>query len=265
MITSNTEDLLIDLEDKVLVLTLNRPDKLNALSGEMISAVNDALRASVTDPDVGAVMVTGSGRGFCAGGDVSAMGGGGASTFEDGLDRQRIGQEMSRLLYTIPKVTIAAVNGAAAGAGLGIAMSCDLRFASAKAKFTTAFAKVGFGGDYGTSWQLTRLVGQSKAKELFFLSELLDAQEAHRVNLVNRVLPAEDFRAEALELAKQIANGPLVSFRYMKENVNLAMTNDFHTILDREGMTHLRCAQTEDHKEGVAAFMEKRAPSFVGR
>ena len=103
MITSNTEDLLIDLEDKVLVLTLNRPDKLNALSGEMISAVNNALRASVTDPDVGAVMVTGSGRGFCAGGDVSAMGGGSASTFEDGLDRQRIGQEMSRLSTRYPR------------------------------------------------------------------------------------------------------------------------------------------------------------------
>ena len=152
------------------------------------------------------------------------------------------------------------------GAGAASAHpSCDLRFASEKAKFTTAFAKVGFGGDYGTSWQLTRLVGQSKAKELFFLSELLDAQEAHRVNLVNRILPAEDFKEKALELAKQIANGPLVSYRYMKENVNLAMTNDFHTILDREGMTHLRCAQTEDHKEGVAAFMEKRTPTFVGR
>ena len=231
----------------------------------MTSTVIEALKDAVTDPDIGAVMVTGAGRGFCASGDVSAMAGGGATTFEQSLDRQKIGQELSRLLYTIPKVTIAAVNGAAAGAGLGIAMSCDLRFASEKAKFTTAFAKVGFGGDYGTSWQLTQLVGQSKAKELFFLSEVIGAEEAHRINLANKILPAENFKEEALALAKQIANGPLVSYRYMKENVNLSLTNDFHTILDREGMTHLRCGATEDHKEGVAAFMEKRAPSFVGR
>lgn len=268
MIESNTNDLLVRLEDKVLVLTLNRPDKLNALSGDMIAATNDALRACVTDDSVGAVMVTGAGRGFCAGGDVSAMAGGSGGrelTFEDRIDRQRIGQELSRLLYTIPKVTIAAVNGAAAGAGLGIAMSCDLRLASAKARFTTAFAKVGFGGDYGTSWQLTRLVGQSKAKELLFLSEILDADEARRVNLVNKILPAETFFDDALAIAKKIANGPLVSYRYMKENVNLSMTHDFHTMLDREGMTHLRCGQTQDHKEGVTAFMEKREPAFQGR
>ena len=265
MITSNTDDLLIDLQDKVLILTLNRPDKLNALSGDMIAAVNQALRESVTDPEVGAVMVTGAGRGFCSGGDVSAMAGAGTTTFEQSLDRQRIGQELSRLLYTIPKVTIAAVNGAAAGAGLGIAMSCDLRLASDKSKFTTAFARVGFGGDYGTSWQLTRLVGQAKAKELFFLSEILTADEAHGINLVNKVFPADSFLEDALEVAKRIANGPLVSYRYMKENVNLALTTDFHTILDREGMTHLRCGMTEDHKEGVAAFREKRQPTFVGR
>ncbi len=265
MITSNTDDLLIDLQDKVLILTLNRPDKLNALSGDMIAAVNQALRESVTDSEVGAIMVTGAGRGFCAGGDISAMAAGGDTTFEQSLDRQRIGQELSRLLYTIPKVTIAAVNGAAAGAGLGIAMSCDLRLASDKAKFTTAFARVGFGGDYGTSWQLTRLLGQAKAKELFFLSEVITTEEAHRINLVNKVFPAESFFEDALAVAKQIANGPLVSFRYMKENVNLALTSDFHTILDREGMTHLRCGMTEDHKEGVAAFMEKRQPNFVGR
>lgn len=267
MITSNTNDLLIDLQDKVLILTLNRPDKLNALSGEMIAAVNDALRECVTDPEVGAVMVTGAGRGFCSGGDISSMaaGGGAPLSYEDRIDRQRVGQELSRLLYTIPKVTIAAVNGAAAGAGLGIAMSCDLRLVSDKSKFTTAFAKVGFGGDYGTSWQLTQLLGQAKAKELFFLSEVLDAQEAHRIGLANKVFPADSFMDDALAIAKQIANGPLVSYRYMKENVNYSVIQDFHTILDRESMTHLRCGETADHKEGVAAFMEKRQPAFVGK
>lgn len=265
MIESNTEDLLVTVEDKVLLLTLNRPDKLNALSPAMIAALHDALLAAVEDPEVGAVVLTGAGRGFCAGGDVSAMAAAAEMTLEERLDRQRRGQELSRLLYTIPKVTIAAVNGAAAGAGLGIAMSCDLRLASDKAKFTTAFAKVGFGGDYGTSWQLTRLVGQSKAKELFFLSEVITAEEAHAIHLVNKVLPAEGFLESALEIAGRIAHGPLVSYRYMKENVNLSLLNDFHTILDREAMTHLRCGETEDHKEGVKAFLEKRAPAFHGR
>ena len=267
MIESTTEDVLLDLEDKVLTITLNRPDKLNALSGAMIETVNSALIDSATDSEIGCILITGAGRGFCAGGDISAMSGEATEelTFEDRIDRQKQGQEMSRLLYMGPKVTIAAVNGAAAGAGLGIAMSCDLRLASEKAKFTTAFARVGFGGDYGTTWQLTQLVGQAKAKELFFLSEVLTADDALGLGLANKVLPAETFLADATAVASQIANGPLVSFRYMKENVRYAVTQDFHTILDREAMTHLRCGQTEDHKEGVAAFMEKRAPQFKGR
>lgn len=267
MITSPTTDLRVELLDRVLVLTLNRPDRLNALSREMIEAGITCLRAAVEDPDVGAVMLIGEGRGFCAGGDVSQMAsaGGAPPTYEESLDRQRRGHELSWLLYSMPKVTIAAVNGHAVGAGLGIAMSCDLRFASQGAKFGTAFAKVGFGGDYGTSWQLTRLVGQAKAKELFFLGDIVGAEEALRIGLANRVLPVDGFKDEALRVAAKIANGPLVSYRYMKENVNLSLTQDFRTLLDREAMTHLRCGMTEDHKEGVAAFMEKRAPALRGR
>ena len=146
-----------------------------------------------------------------------------------------------------------------------MAVSGDLRLASDKAKFTNAFDKVGFGGDYGTSWQLTQLLGQAKAKELFFLSEVLDAQEAHRIGLANKVFPAESFMQDAMAIASQIANGPLVSYRYMKENVNYSVLEDFHTMLDRESMTHLRCGETADHKEGIAAFMEKRKPVFIGK
>ena len=267
MITSNTPDLRVELIDRVLVLTLNRPDRLNALSRDMIETGIDCLRAAVEDPGVGAVMLIGEGRAFCAGGDVSQMAGAGGAppTYEESLDRQRRGHELSWLLYSMPKVTIAAVNGHAVGAGLGIAMSCDLRLASENAKFGTAFARVGFGGDYGTSWQLTRLVGQAKAKELFFLGDILGAEEAFRVGLANRLLPADAFKSEALRVAAKIANGPLVSYRYMKENVNLSLTQDFRTLLDREAMTHLRCGMTEDHKEGVKAFMEKREPAFRGR
>ncbi len=261
-----SNDLLVEVEDRVATLTFNRPDKLNAMSREMIDGTITALHEFADSEDVGVVVLTGAGRAFCAGGDVSSMAGDGQQpTFEQKIDRQRRGQELSRLLNTIPKVTVAAVNGYAMGAGLGMALSCDLRFASSAAKFGTAFAKVGFGGDYGTTWQLTRLVGPSLAKELFFLADIIDAEEAHRIGLVNRVLDADGFADEIGTLARRIGHGPLVSYRWMKENVNLAVTSDFHESLDRESISHLRCGETEDHREGVQAFMEKREPKFKGR
>ena len=264
---TDTDDVRFELSDRLATLTLNRPEKLNALSEPMITAAVEHLRRCAEDPEVGAVLVTGAGRAFSAGGDVSAMGGEvrAALTFEQRVDRQRAGQEFSRLLAEMPKVTIAAVNGAAVGAGLGIALSCDLVFASDRARFGTAFAKVGFGGDYGTTWQLTRRVGPAKAKELFFLAELVPADEAARLGLVNRVFPHDAFAGEVRRIAERIAHGPLVSYRYMKQNVDLALTNDFRTLLDREAITHLRCGQTADHREGVAAFLEKREPRFQGR
>ena len=264
--STDTNDLLFTLDDRVATLTLNRPDRLNALSEPMFDAAIAHLHRCATDPDVGAIVLTGAGRAFCAGGDVSAMRGGGAGrTFEDHVDRQRAGHELSRLLAEIPKVTIAAVNGPAVGAGLGIALSCDLVFASDRARFGTAFARVGFGGDYGTTWQLTRRVGPAKAKELFFLADILPADEALRLGLVNRVVPEARFADEVRAIAKKIAHGPLVSYRYMKENVNAALNADFRTLLDREAVSHLRCGQTADHREGVAAFLEKREPRFQGR
>ncbi|MBZ5604817.1 MAG: enoyl-CoA hydratase/isomerase family protein [Acidobacteriia bacterium] len=217
------------------------------------------------DPEVGAIVVTGAGRAFCAGGDVSAMGKADDATLEQKVDRLRAAQEFSWLLYNSPKVTIAAVNGHAVGAGLGIALSCDLRIASSAAKFGTAYAKVGFGGDFGTTWLLARYAGAPKAKELFFLAENIDAAEAQRIGLVNRVLEPERLMAEAAELASRIAHGPLTSYRYMKANVNLAQSVDFRTMLDREAETHTRCGFTDDHREGVGAFLEKRAAKFTGR
>jgi 2-(1,2-epoxy-1,2-dihydrophenyl)acetyl-CoA isomerase len=262
-----TAHALLAVEDGVAMLTLNRPEKLNALSESMIRDAIAALERWSTDPEVGCIVVMGAGRGFCAGGDISAMGSDARAerTFEHRVDRQRAIHRLSWLLHDIPKVTIAAVNGPAAGAGLGLALSCDLRIASSAARFTTAFAKVAFGGDFGTTWQLARLVGEAKAKELLILSDVLDAQEAMRIGLVNRVLSHETFREEVLQLARRVAKGPLVSFRYMKSNVHSALGEDFRASLDREAVTHLRCGDTEDHKEGVAAFLEKREPRFRGR
>ena len=259
--------ILTSIEDRVATLTFNRPDKLNALSHDLIVGSIDCLKRWSVDPEIGAIVVTGAGRAFCAGGDVSMMARDGDTpkTLEQQVDGLRQAQELSWLLYNMPKVTIAAVNGHAMGAGLGVCLSCDLRIASDQAKFGTAYAKVGFGGDFGTTWLLARYAGAPKAKELFFLSEIIDAAEAHRIGLVNRVVAADSLASQVSEIASRIAHGPLTSYRYMKANVNMAMATDFRAMLDREAETHLRCGMTEDHKEGVRAFMEKRQPNFTGR
>jgi 2-(1,2-epoxy-1,2-dihydrophenyl)acetyl-CoA isomerase len=263
---SSEAHVLIEVKDRVGRIIFNRPDKLNALSAELLSKSTEALRAWSTDPEVGCVVVTGNGRAFCAGGDVSGMAADmGESTLEQRIDILREKQELSWLLYSMPKVTIAAVNGFAMGAGLGVALSCDLRIASDQAKFGAAYAKIAFGGDFGTTWLLSRYVGAPKAKELMFLSDIVDAHEAHRIGLVNRVVPAGAFSGAVDEVARRIARGPLTSYRYMKANVNLAQSSDFRTVLDREAETHLRCGMTEDHQEGVRAFLEKRSPEFKGR
>src|ERR1700693_5694729 len=188
-------DLLVELRDRVLYLTLNRPDKLNAMSTEMMNGLLAELQKASHDSKVGAVVVTGAGRGFCSGGDITAMrarneASGPPPTLEDRVANLRHGEEASRLLHEMPKVTIAAVNGPAAGAGLSVAMACDLRIASDAARFGTAFARVGFSGDYGGTWSLTKVLGSAKAREMYFLPDVIDAKEAHDVGLVNRVYPA---------------------------------------------------------------------------
>lgn len=265
MATATTGDVLIEVKNKVGYVTFNRPEKLNALSAELIAGATAFMRETFADPDIGAIVFTGEGRAFCAGGDVSTFSGDRVPTLEETIDVLRRSQELVALIYRHPRPTIAAVNGFAVGAGLGIALSCDLRIASDKAKLGTAYANVGFGGDWGTTWGLTRLAGPAKAKELFFLPEAIKAEEAKAIGLVNRVVPHDELMEHVTELAERIAHGPLVSYRYMKENVNLAVDCDFREMLDREAMTHMRCGQTEDFKEGVAAFMEKRKPQFKGR
>src|SRR5215467_2640639 len=185
-----SDDVLIKQHDKVGTITFNRPDKLNALSRNLLVESIEALTEWSRDPGIGAIIVTGAGRAFCAGGDVSMMAreGDAPPTLEESIDGLRQMQELSWLLYNMPKVTIAAVNGFAMGAGLGVCLSCDLRIASDQAKFGTAYAKVGFGGDFGTTWLLARYAGAPKAKELMFLADIIDANEAHRLGLVNRVV-----------------------------------------------------------------------------
>lgn len=261
-----TDDVIItSVSKRVATLTFNRPDKLNALSMDLIARSIETLGDWSRDTEVGCIVVTGTGRAFCAGGDVSTMAQDDSESLEQKIDRLRQMQELSWLLYHMSKVTIASVNGFAMGAGLGVCLACDLRFASDKARFGTAYAKVGYGGDFGTTWLLSQYAGGPKAKELFFLGDIIDADEAHRVGLVNRIFPHESLEAAVTAIASRIAHGPLTSYRYMKANVNLASSADFRTLLDREAETHMRCSMTDDHKEGVRAFMEKREPKFTGR
>ncbi len=257
-------DILTGVADRIATLTFNRPDKLNALSPELLEQSIACLKGWSSDPGVAVIIVTGAGRAFCAGGDISMMREDGESGFEQRVDRLRGWQELSWLLYSLPKITIAAVNGVAMGAGLGIALSCDLRMASEQARFGTAYARIAYAGDFGVTWLLTHYAGAAKAKELLFLADPFDAAEAARLGLVNRVVAHDRLPAETATLAGRLAQGPLTSYRYMKENVNAATNADYRVLLDREAETNHRCGETADHREGVQAFLEKRAAKFTG-
>jgi 2-(1,2-epoxy-1,2-dihydrophenyl)acetyl-CoA isomerase len=273
-------DLIAERKDGVLYLTMNRPDKLNALSDQMIAGLLEELNRAAHDREVGAVVLTGAGRGFCAGGDIGRMrerNEGGttgahtqaASAGEQGIQTRisqlRRSEEVSLLLHEMPKVTIGAINGPAAGAGLSIALACDLRIASDNARFGTAFARVGFSGDFGGTYLLTQLVGPAKARELYFTAEVIGAEEALKLGMVNRVVPAASLTEEVQAFAKRLAAGPTVAYSYMKAHLNLALKSNLRTILDRESYGQTLTGLTEDHKEAVKAFLEKREAKFKGR
>jgi 2-(1,2-epoxy-1,2-dihydrophenyl)acetyl-CoA isomerase len=261
-------ELLETVKDGVAVLTMNRPDRLNALSETMLDAMLAVLARLADDPNVGCVVLTGAGRGFCAGGDVKAMAEGrefAGETLEERAQVLRSKMECSRWLHEMPKPTIAMVRGAAAGAGLSLALACDLRMAGESAKFGTAFARVGYSGDFGGSYYLTQLVGTAKARELYYTAELVDARRALELGLVNRVVADEALADETLALAGRIARGPRVAYRYMKRNLNAAETGTLKELLDLEAWHHTRTGQTEDHREAAKAFVDKREPIFRGR
>jgi len=263
-----SQDLLESVKDGVATLTLNRPDRLNAMSGPMLDALLEALARLADDAGVGVVVLTGAGRGFCAGGDVKAMAEGrefGGDTLEEKAQGLRAKMEVSRWLHEMPKPTIAMVRGAAAGAGLSLALACDLRVAGDSARFATAFARVGYSGDFGGSWFLTQLVGTAKARELYYTAEILDAQQALALGLVNRVVPDVRLEEESQALALKLARGPRVALRYMKRNMNAAEAGSLKDSLDLEAWHHTRTGFTEDHKEAAKAFVDKREPVFRGR
>lgn len=272
-IETGTEHVRAQVEDAVATITLNRPERRNALSGPMLAGLAAALREAESSPEVRCVVLTGAGGAFCAGGDVKAMaesggaaGQGRRASIDERIHRQRLEQrETAGRIYEMPKPVIGSLPGAAAGAGLSLALACDLRIAAESAVLVTAFARVGFSGDYGGSYFLTRLVGSARARELYYLSPRIDAKEAERLGLVNRVVPDAALEEQTRRLARELASGPSVAYRSMKENLNRAATGSFRECLDLEATHHLHCALTEDHRNAVRAFADKKPPVFRGR
>jgi 2-(1,2-epoxy-1,2-dihydrophenyl)acetyl-CoA isomerase len=266
---TGTEDLLAEVDDGVAVLTMNRPDRRNAMSEAMMAAMDRVLRDVEADDAVGCVVLTGAGGAFCAGGDVKAMSERSAAERGHGIDaaihRQRLRQRAtSGRLWQMPKPTIAAIGGPAAGAGFSLALACDLRYAAEGAVLTTAFARVGFSGDYGGTWFLTRLVGSAKARELYYFSDRLSAADAVGLGIVNAVFPAAEFDAEVRQRARRLADGPRLAYRYMKENLNRAVSGELGECMDLEVTHHVRTGLTDDHREAAKAFVERREPRFTG-
>ena len=276
-----SEDVIYDKKSNgVAVITLNRPDSLNAMGGRLMPMLADYLAQAAHDRAVRCVVLTGAGRAFCAGGDVKGMAAGrgeapsangGPSTssqaavFAAGVEGLRQSQRATSLvLHTMPKPTIAMVNGHAVGAGLSLALACDMRIASDRAKLGTIFRNVGFSGDFGGSYFLQRLVGAGKARELYFTGAIVEADEALRLGMVNRVVEHEKLEAETLAFAEQLASGPTLAFGRMKENLNRGENCDLATLLDQEAMNMQLSGATNDHREAAKSFVAKSTPSFSG-
>ena len=259
-------DLIETIEDGVAMLTFNRPERMNALSTPIMEGLLHGLPRLAGDPGVRVIVLTGAGRAFCAGGDVKSMAEGGEErSAAEATARLRSRMEVSRILHELPKPTIAMINGPAAGAGLAFALACDLRIAGASARLVTAFVKVGFSGDFGGSFFLTRLVGTAKARELYFTGRPVDAQEALSLGLVNRVVPDDQLADATMELARSLAQGPQIALGLMKRNLNCAESSGLAELLHLEAANQVLTGRTEDHREAAKAFVEKRAPVFVGR
>jgi enoyl-CoA hydratase/carnithine racemase len=269
-IDTGTDELLCVIRDRVAVITLNRPEVKNALSDTLSPALRAMIRTCGENPEVGVLLLTGAGNAFCAGGDVKGMGAHRdkkkleMSYDEKVADLQERQRLLTGALASVRKPTIAALPGPAVGAGLSIALACDIRIAAQSAFVSTGYLRVALSGDYGIAWLLTRLVGTARARELMFTAEKVDAARCEQIGLVNRVVPDDELQAEAFALARSMAEGPTLALRYMKDNLDEALLFDFSTARDHEAERLVRLTTTADHKEAVQAFIEKRKAVFKG-
>ena len=267
-IETGTDELLCELKGRVALVTLNKPHKKNALGDILTPALRKILPVLGDRMDVGCVMITGAGNAFCSGGDVSEMGDNSKPernppTVEEQIanltEKQRT---LTGVLYHLKKPTIAALPGAAAGAGLSIALACDLRIACEDAFMVTAFRNVGLSGDYGASWFLPRLVGLARAKALIYRSPRLSAGEAMDIGLVDEVYPTASFRDDALGYAMGIANGPTLALSKMKENMQAGLTQSLDASFELEAKHMIESGSGEEARMAITAFKEKRKPVF---
>lgn len=259
--------LLETFEDGIATLTMNRPEARNAFTREMMDGLSEKLTRLAKDGSVRAVVLTGAGGAFCAGGDVKgfAANAGAKVNIDERIQDLRERMEVSRLLHEMPKPTLAVIPGPAAGAGFSLAMACDMRIAADDAKITTAFSKVGLSGDFGGTYFLTKLLGEAKAKELYFTADVILGKEAEAIGMVNKSVPADELPAAAAAMAKRLAELPTVAIGYMKKNINTASEGTLREVLDWEAHQMIRSFETEDHQGAAIAFVEKRAPEFKGR
>jgi 2-(1,2-epoxy-1,2-dihydrophenyl)acetyl-CoA isomerase len=258
------ETLLFEVVGLVAKISLNRPKVYNAINTQLGQELYDAFKRVENDGNIGAVVLTGAGRGFCSGQDLTDR-----LAVDESLRLADSVRERYNLLISkmraLPIPVIAAVNGACAGAGFGLALACDLRFAATDAKFTMAFSKIGLVPDSGTSYFLPQLVGVGKALELAWTGDVFDAAEAERLSIVNRVFPAESLVEETMAFAEKLANGPRLAYRLTKELIVQNFTSSLPEALEREARYQDVAGASQDFREGVRAFSEKRPPSFQGR
>jgi len=260
------EDLIYEVRDRVATITLNRPERLNALTPAMRESMLSAMQHADADSEVRAIIVTGAGRGFCSGGDVKAM----AEAREKGTVNpmdERIAPIRDRVVLAMrnaDKPVIAAINGAAAGAGMNIALACDIRIAARDIKMGQTFSKRGLHPDWGGTYFLPRIVGIAKACELIWSGKLISADEALDLGIVTRLTEPEQLMSEAMELARSFADGPPIAIRLAKRAMYKNMDTSLEEALEYETFAQNICAATKDAKEGIAAFVEKREPNFSG-
>jgi len=251
------------VEQGVATITLNRPDAMNAFSGDMRERLLDGLRGVAARDDVGCVVITGAGKAFCAGGDVGSM-----VALQDENDDTVIGDrvavsgEILQQLRDIQPPVVAAVNGPAAGAGINLALACDIRLASSAAIFAESFIKIGLVPDWGGFQSLSRLVGTAKAMELMMTGDRIDAAEAFRLGLVNKVFPAQEFSAEVEKFTTRLAAGPRAALAAIKKGVYLGATGSAADVQSFEFETQVELFLSDDAREGMRAFVEKRSPKF---
>ncbi len=264
-IDTGSPKLLFRVDEGVGVVTLNDPENRNPLGYDLRPVLRRTIDQVARDPEIRCLLLTGAGTAFCSGGNAKAMAGGEQPPLEERIRGIQWESEVVALIHEMPKPSIASLPGAAAGAGFSLALACDLRIAARTAFLLTAFGRLALPGDYGGTWLLTKLVGPARARELYFTSRRVAADEALALGLVNRVVEDFALAGEAMAWARELAAGPPVAFRFMKENLNRALAGDLRSCLAEEAERQCWAAETEDFREATRAFVEKREPRFRGR